>query len=354
LPSADAHLHVTILAGGEGTRFWPASRPSRPKQLLALASDRALVVDTVERARKFAPPERIRILAGAHLKSAFREVLPDFPDEGYWLEPLARGTAPVLAWAAHRVLREDPDAVLISLHADHLIRPDEALAELLPRAAELARREEILLTVAVPPDRPETGYGWIRPGALLCDEPGLRAWRVGAFAEKPDAATARAYLEAGYLWNSGIFVWPARTFLEEVREHGAEISPHLERLDLGDEEGFFEACPRISVDSAILERSSRVGAVEATFAWDDVGSWSSLPRSYPADPSGNVGLGECHLVESRDNLVWAEDGPVVLFGVEGLVVVRSGGVTVVASRDLIPRWRELMDALPPELREGTP
>lgn len=343
---------MTVLAGGEGTRFWPASRPSRPKQLLALASDRPLLVDTVERAARVVPPERIRILASGDLARAFRAVLPRFPHDGYWVEPEARGTGPALAWAAHRAFREDPEAVLVSLHADHRIHPDEALAELLPRVAALARREALLLTVAVRPDRPETGYGWIRPGASIRDEEGLRAWRVAAFEEKPDPATARAHMDAGYLWNSGIFVWSARTFLEELRAHAPELADPMERLEDDDVQGFFEACPRISVDHAVLERSGRVGAVEATFEWDDVGSWNALPRSYPADEAGNVMLGDALAVEARDNLVWAEDGPVLLFGTEGLVVVRSGGLVVVAPRERIPGWREFMDAVPDNLREG--
>lgn len=345
-------LHVLILAGGVGTRFWPASTPARPKQLLALGSERPLIVDTVERALKVAERDRIRILTGAHLVHPFQAALPQLPDSAYWVEPRARGTGPVLAWAAHQVAAQDPDGVLISLHADHLIDPDEALSALLPRAAALASDEDLLLTLAVPPDRPETGYGWIRPGEPIRDEAGLRAWRVGAFVEKPDLPTAQRYLREGYLWNSGIFVWSARRFLEEVHRHAPEIAPHLAHLDRGEVEAYFQEVSPISVDEAVLERSGRVGTVEATFRWDDVGSWASLSRARSGDEAGNVTVGETHAVQAGGNVVWAEDGPVVLFGVDDLVVVRTGGITVVARKDRSPDWKELVARLPERLREG--
>lgn len=340
-----------ILAGGTGSRFWPASTPARPKQLLALASEHPLIVDTVRRAMAMVPVERLRILTGTHLVAPFESVLPQLPRECYWVEPRARGTGPVLAWAAHRMHRDDPEAVMVSLHADHVIEPEAAFRKLLPRAAALARERDLLLTVAIPPDRPETGYGYIRPGDELSREEGLRAWRVGAFVEKPDRTRAEGYLREGYLWNSGIFIWPVGRFLDEVRHHAPEIGDHLSLLDRDEDEAFFQAVSSISVDEAVLERSGRVGTVEATFAWDDVGSWDALARTVPGDPEGNHARGKSHPVESRGCLIWAEDGPVVLFGVEDLVVVRSAGVTLVTRRDRSADLKNLLSRLPPELRD---
>lgn len=340
-----------MLAGGIGSRFWPASTPSRPKQLLALASGRPLIEDTLRRATRIAPPDRVRILTGRHLVGPFRAVLPHLPEESYWVEPHARGTGPVLAWAAHRMHREDPEAVMVSLHADHVVDPEPAFAELLPRAAALARERDLLLTVSVPPDRPESGYGYIRTGEPVADEPDLQVWRVGAFVEKPDRATAEIYVRDGYLWNSGIFIWPVARFLEEVRSHAPEIGRHLSLLDLGEDDAFFRAVPTISVDEAVLERSGRVGTVKATFRWDDVGAWDAVTRTVPGDARDNHVRGEVHPVDSDGCVVWAEDGPVVLFGVEDLVVVRSHGVTLVADRARSPDLKELLEALPPELRD---
>ncbi len=348
---APPSIHVMILAGGIGSRFWPASTPARPKQLLSLASPAPLIVDTVARARKLVEDDHLAVLTGEHLVGPFQAGLPDLPPSSFWVEPQARGTAPVLAWAAHRIFEQDPEGVMISLHADHLISPESAFVELLPRVAALAASQELLLTLAAPPDRPETGFGYIRPGAPLEAE-GLNGWRVGAFVEKPDRETAVRYLEEGYLWNTGIFVWPVRLFLDELRAHAPEVSDALIHLDRGDEEAFFSSVTPISVDRAVLERSERVATVAATFRWDDVGGWEALGRSLPADPQGNVTVGEAHLVESTNSVVWAEDGPVVLFGMQDVVVVRSGGVTFVAPRERTPELKTLLEQLPDRIRKG--
>ncbi len=356
----DPHLHIVILAGGIGSRFWPASTPTRPKQLLPLASSRSLIEDTVGRALDLVPRDRLRILAGAHLVDPFRTALEEEGHELFWIEPRARGTGPVLAWAAARLLQEDPEAVMISLHADHYISPKDSFLKLLSDAGELARSSDLLLTVAVPPDRPETGYGYLRTGEPLAspssggDGDRLKAWRLGAFVEKPDRATAEDYLRRGYLWNSGIFIWRAQRFLEEVRLHAPEIGAHLPLLERGEDELFFERVPHISVDEAVLERSGRIGTVQATFEWDDVGSWDALPRTRTGDENGNVLEGEARVVEGTENVVWAEDGPVVLFGVDGLVVARSGGVTLVTSRERAVDLKELVGRLPVHLAEPRP
>lgn len=342
-----------MLAGGVGSRFWPVSTPSRPKQLLPLATDAPLIVDTVRRARELASPDRIRILAGEHLLAPFRSVLGDLPDDAYLVEPRARGTGPVLTWAAWALREQDPDAVLVSLHSDHVVEPEDAFRDLIRDAARIAADGERLLTVAVEPDRPETGYGYIRPGAPLPAPDGVEAFEVEAFVEKPDREAASSYLERGYLWNSGIFVWKADLFLDEVRRRAPEIGELLPRLEAGDVEAFFAEAPRISVDEAVLERSDRVGTVKATFRWDDVGSWSALARTRRPDERGNVSVGPVHAVESHDVIAWSDDGtPVVLYGVEDLVVVRTDQVTLVADRSRAPHLKELLDQLPDELREG--
>ncbi len=351
---AEPPLHVLILAGGIGSRFWPASTASRPKQLLSLSGPRSLIEETVERARTLAPPERIRILTGYHLVEPIRRALPEALGRSFLVEPHARGTAPVLAWAAWLVAREDPDAIILSLHSDHLIRPPEEFTRTLRAAAQLATDQDMLVAVAVPPSRPETGYGYIRPGEPLPvseGERGLDGFRVEAFVEKPDATTARLYLEKGCLWNSGIFAWTAHRFLEEVRTHAPEVGEHLSLLEEDDAEGFFQAVSPISVDEAVLERSGRVASVRATFEWDDVGSWEALTRTRSADSEGNVTVGSVQAVESSGNIVYAEGGPVVLFGAENLVVVRTRGATFVTPRERTGDLKELFRHLSEELRD---
>ena len=317
----------------------------RPKQLLPLASPRALIEDTVEHARALAPDERIRILAGEHLAAPFRRVLPDLPASAYLVEPQARGTCPVLAWAAWELARLDPEAVLVSLHSDHLIRPLHAFQDTVVAAAEVARTLEMLVTVGIQPDRVETGYGHIQPGVDIDAPAGADAFRVAAFHEKPDAETARRYVDAGYLWNSGIFVWKASVFLEEVRRHAPEVAAHLPLLEREGPEAFFSAVPVCVVDTAVMERSDRVACVRATFAWDDVGSWEALARTRDADASGNVIVGEGRAVEGNRNVIFAEGGRVVLFGVDDMVVVRSGDTTLVVPRKRAADLKTLLKSL---------
>lgn len=343
-------LRVVILAGGSGTRFWPASTPGHPKQLLPLAGPRPLVAETVERVLPLGGVEALRVLASRELLPALRGALPGLPEGAFRAEPQPKGTGPVLVQAAVEAVREDPEAVLVSVHADHLIEPPEAFRTLLRGAVEVARSTGRLLTVAVPPDRPETGYGYLLPGAPL--EPvagGVPAREVVRFVEKPDAATAARYLEEGYLWNSGIFVWRADAFLEEVRLRAPALAEALPLLEAGDVEGFYARVPTVAVDPAVLETSRRVATVEATFRWDDVGSWEALARTRATDAAGNAAVGTVHAVECRDTLAWSDEGPVVLWGVEGLVVVRSHGVTLVMPRERSPHLKELLSRLPPEV-----
>ncbi|MGD2047104.1 MAG: sugar phosphate nucleotidyltransferase [Gemmatimonadota bacterium] len=344
--SADGHVWVVVLAGGIGSRFWPVSTPERPKQLLPLASERPLIADTMDRARALVGADNIRILAGEHLAAPFRAALTGVPDATYWIEPKARGTGPVLAWAARRLVDLDPDAVMVSLHADHLIEPLDAYRETVDAAVEVAARDELLVCVGVVPDRVETGYGHIEPGAEI-EVAGARAFRVEAFHEKPDAETARRYVDAGYLWNTGIFVWKASVLLEEIERHAPDISAHLPLVDQSDE-AFFDSVPVSVIDRAVMERSERVATVAATFTWDDVGSWEALSRTREPDASGNVTIGEAHPVDSTGNVVFSEEGSVVLFGVDDLVVVRTGGTTLVMPRERAPDLKKLLVRLEDE------
>lgn len=317
---------AVVLAGGVGSRFWPASRPSRPKQLLPLGTDRPLIADAVERASRLAGSDRTVVVAGSHLIAPFREVLPDLSAENFLVEPEARGTGPALAWAAHEISRRDPEAVMVSLHADHLIEPPEAFLDTVGRAVDAAG-DGRLLCLGIEPTRPETGYGYIRVG----NEIGPGVYEAEEFVEKPDAETARSYVESGaHLWNSGIFVWRAADLLSAIRRLAPEI--RLECLEAGDVAEFFHTSGPIAVDVAVMERSGRVGVVASSFRWDDVGGWNALHRTWPADEQNNVVYGPAEVVEATDNVVWSEDGSVTLFRVRDLVVVHSGDHTFVTTR----------------------
>ncbi|HEX6747139.1 MAG TPA: sugar phosphate nucleotidyltransferase [Longimicrobium sp.] len=354
-PPPVPHLWTVILAGGVGSRFWPVSTPARPKQLLPLASERPLIRDTVDRIVPLVPQERLRILTGAHLADPILATLPELGPGNLLLEPAARGTAPVLAWAAAEIERRDPDAVMVSLHSDHVIHPPEAFRALIARAAELAAGHRRLFTIGAVPTRPETGYGYVRLGAELpapADAPrGEPGYEVARFVEKPDRATAEGYVASGeYLWNTGLFVWRASDLLDEIERVSPELAELVPIVREGGMEEFFARAPTISVDNAVLERSDRVGVVRATFAWDDVGAWDAVARTRGIESPGNCLVGEAYAVDAAGTTIYAEDGPVVAFGVEDLVIVRTHGITFVAHRDRSPDLKALLAELPEQLR----
>lgn len=346
----DGALWAVVLAGGIGSRFWPVSTPRRPKQLLALAGDDALIVQTVRRIEPVVPVERVRVLTGEGLVEPIRSVLPGLTGESFLVEPRARGTAPVLAWAAHELVARDPDALMVSLHADAMIEPAAAFVGLVEETAAFARAHDRLYTIGVAPDRPETGYGYIRLGEPL--DAALGAFEVDSFVEKPDRATAEDYLRGGrHLWNSGIFLWKAAFFLEQIRRFTPELAELLPLLDDGDVAGFFERAPNLSVDQGVLERSDAVAVVRSRFRWDDVGAWDAVARTLAADDAGNVAHGAVHAVDAERSIAWSDAGDVVLFGVRDLVVVRTGDVTLVMPRDRAADLKTLLERLPDRLRE---
>ena len=343
----DNRTWVVVLAGGIGSRFWPVSTLERPKQLLPLVDDAPLINDTIDRARSLVPDERIRVLAGEHLVEPFRSSLPNFPADSYLCEPLARGTAPALAWAAWHIAQIDPDAVMVSLHADHIIRPHEAFLETVTAAVDVVLRHDLLVCIGTVPDRIEVGYGHVEPGERLDADGGLKAYRVRAFHEKPDRETAHRYVEAGHLWNTGIFAWKARTLLEEIEQHAPEIHRHIPLLE-ENAEAFFKVVPTSVIDRAVVEQSERFAVLGATFIWDDVGNWEALARLHLSDAQGNVIVGAGQAVESSDNVVFTDQGSVVLFGIENLVVIRTEDRTVVLPRERAADLKELLEQLDSE------
>jgi mannose-1-phosphate guanylyltransferase len=340
--SLDAY--AVILAGGSGTRFWPASTPHHPKQFLPLASDTPLLVETVERAEALVGRDRIRIVSGAVLADSTRRVLPDLTEDQFLFEPRARGTGPALTWASHELLGLDEGATLISMHADHRIEPFEAFQEATALAVGTARSGR-LCCLGVRPSRAETGYGYVHLGRDLAP----RVYRVDAFVEKPDEQTAEAYVRSGeYLWNTGIFVWRAADFLTAVEQHSPEIAVGLPHMRGGDVAAFFERVETISVDVSVMERAERIATVEAGFDWDDVGVWNAVARTREQDASGNTAIGLARFGQASDNIVWTDRVRATLLGVSGLVVVEAHGELLVTTRELAPRLNELRAALKQE------
>jgi mannose-1-phosphate guanylyltransferase len=341
---------AVILAGGVGSRFWPVSTPSRPKQLLPLATSEPLLVDALARLAPLVPPARTLVLTNAGLVDAIAALAPDVPAENIIAEPRPAGTAAALAWAAHEIARRPGggrDAVMISVHADWAVRDAEGFRRALSLAAGAAEREHALVTVGIVPDRPDVGFGYIQPGDSL----GPQLSRVARFVEKPGAARAEEMVREGFLWNSGIFVWRAADFLDELTALTPEVAPHL-AAHADDMAGFFAAVTSgISVDVGVLERSNRILVVAGSFGWDDVGTWAALRRVRPRDGAGNAVTGTVHALDAHDNVVHAERNAVVLYGVTNLVVVCTDGLTLVTTVDRASDLKSLIASLPPSMRD---
>lgn len=337
---------AVVLAGGVGSRFWPLSTPSRPKQLLPLVGNESLLADTLARMAPLVPPSRTLVLTNAGLVDAIARLIPDLPRGNIIAEPRPAGTTAALAFAATEIVRrEGDDPVMICVHADWAVSNPDVYRRRLAQAADLAVRHSALVTVGIVPTRPETGFGYIQPGAVVDGD----ARRVERFVEKPDRATAERMVKEGYLWNSGIFVWRAKDLIDEIRALTPEVAP---ALDTGaDIDRFFSAAKSIAVDIGVLERSARVMVLPGDFGWDDVGTWASLKRVRRLDASGNASNGDVHAVESRGNVVHAEGNTVVLYGVSDLVVVTRDGLTVVTTVDRAADLKHLVESLPATVRD---
>jgi mannose-1-phosphate guanylyltransferase len=340
-----------ILAGGVGSRFWPLSTPARPKQLLPLMDSDPLLVNTLHRLAPIIPDEHTLVLTTESLRDAISAAAPSLPADNIITEPRPVGTAGALAWAASEIQRRaGDDAVMICLHSDWAIGDDNAFREALISAERVAISERALVTVGVVPTRADPGFGYIQPG----DKTETGALEVRRFVEKPTRERAEWMLHQGYLWNSGIFVWRVGDFLEEIRALTPEVSHALaEAGDTHDADRFFSAVVPVSVDVGVLERSSRVRVLPGDFGWDDVGTWGALRRVKPEDETGNVTSGRVYAVASVGNVVHAEDGTVVLYGVNDLVVVTKAGITLVTTTDRSAELKALVESLPQELREQT-
>lgn len=339
---------AAVLAGGSGTRFWPLSTPGRPKQMLPLAADdMPLLVQAVHRLEGLIPPDRVIVVTAARLIEETRRLLPRVPPQQILAEPKAASTGPALAWATHEIQRREPNATILSMHADWWVGDVPGFQACAGRAIAAAEQHDALVTVGVVPSRPDTSYGYVEPGGPL-DE-GVTA--VLRFTEKPNAVRAAQLVQGGALWNSGLFAWTPERFRTEAEEHAPELSAGFPQLDAGDVPGFFAAVTPIAVDVSHYERSKRVVCVAGDFQWDDVGTWAALHRVREPDGQRNVIIGRAFARQSIDTTVWSEDGVVVVDGVKGLVVVRANGVTLVTTRERAADLKELLAELPEDLRD---
>ena len=356
-----SNVHAVILAGGSGTRFWPASRRHTPKQLLPLAgkSDEPLIAATVRRIEPLVPADRVWISTGTSLVDATVKALPKVPRSHFIAEPVARNTAPCIGWASATIARADPEAIVMVLPADHYIANEAGFRDALGTAVRAAE-EGYIATVGIVPTRPETGYGYIEVGAPVSE--GVKA--VSRFVEKPSRERAEQFLAEGkYLWNGGMFFFRAGVMKAAIAEHLPALAAGLDRIDEAAARGqegsvlgeVFPTLPSISIDHGVMEKAKRIAVVPGDFGWNDVGSWQTTWEMSEKDAQGNSVPDGTVVVDAKNNLVrdlttaankgvgktkrWA------VIGVDDLVIVETDDAVLVVPRERAQDVRAAVDAL---------
>lgn len=351
-------LYPVIMAGGSGTRFWPLSRHLFPKQLLRIGGEHTLIQQTMRRVLGCAPAANVLISTNAAQADLIRGQLVDWKEEitnGFLLEPEGRNTAPAIALAALEVLTRDPDGLMLVVPADHVVTGQRDFEAAVQLASQLAM-EDYLVTFGIKPIRPETGYGYIKPkgNALLGKRGKLRGYLVQQFVEKPNAAKAAQYLKAGhYFWNSGMFVWRAATILEEIGLHQPAIAISMDRIKKLKMEGaskqliddIYRQIMPISIDTGVMEQSSKAAVVPVAFKWSDVGSWGSLDEVAEKNKAGNVVTGRVIDLESTHSIVYADRRVVATIGLEDMVVVDTPDATLVCPKSRAQDVKKVVDIL---------
>lgn len=349
--------YVVIMAGGQGTRFWPRSRRRVPKQLLAITGRRSLLQETARRLRPLFSWSHMLVVTTADHAAAVRRQLPRIPAAQILVEPMGRNTLPCIALAAEWIAARGGDALMAVVPADHVIKDSRGLRATLAAALQLAARRACLVTIGIRPTRAETGYGYVESGPSIAADAGAAHW-VRRFHEKPSAAVAKRYAASGrHLWNSGMFVWRVSVFAAAAQRcvpavqaalHGiwqtrAGLAQRVRRV--------YRRLPSVSVDVAIMQPiaggrgTPRVAVVPAAFDWSDVGSWAAVPEVWGCDADGNAVLGKIVSIDTADSIIYSPDRLVALVGINDLIVVDSPDALLICRRDRAQDVRKITEAL---------
>ncbi|HEY5562301.1 MAG TPA: mannose-1-phosphate guanylyltransferase [Clostridiaceae bacterium] len=350
-------IAVVIMAGGKGERFWPKSRIKLPKQLLCLTDDgKSMIQLTVERLKTLVAVANIYIATGQEYASIISEQLPQVPTENIIVEPMGKNTAACIGLAAIHVHKKDPEAVMIVLPSDHLIKEEEKFIKSLNFAVDVAERGENIVTIGINPTYAETGYGYINFKDEIEEHNGIKLLKVEKFVEKPNLVTAEEYLATGkYLWNSGMFIWKVSTILSDIKKFMPnlykaleEIKKHLDGADV--EELLYKVystLESISVDYGILEKSDSIMMIAGDFGWDDLGVWSSLDRIRKTDVNGNVIEGNVINLDTMNCIIEGSNKLIATIGLEEIVIVDTEDAILICKKDRCQDIKTLLNQIKP-------
>ncbi|MDO4950222.1 MAG: mannose-1-phosphate guanylyltransferase [Bacteroidales bacterium] len=333
--------HLVIMAGGKGSRFWPMSTTDYPKQFLdILGCGRTLLQLTMDRFQGICPMENVWVVTSGSYAGIVRQQLPEVQEDHILSEPCRRNTAPCIAYVSWKIKKKCPKANLVVTPSDHLVLNTTEFQRLIGSALSYTDESDAIVTLGLRPNRPETGYGYIEADTTRPSVSNKEIFRVDAFKEKPDLATARKYIEKDYYyWNSGIFVWNVNTIVNSIRVYAPNIANVFERLlpffftereqEMVDKE--FPLCENISIDYAVMEKAEEIFVMPASIGWSDLGTWSSLQSNMDKDHDGNVTIGEnIQMFESRNCMVHTtEERKVVIQGLDGYIVAEKNNTLLI-------------------------
>lgn len=355
-----ASLYVLVLAGGSGERFWPLSRKTRPKQLLALFGKETLLEATLRRLEGLTPKQNILILTNSDQEAGVRKLAKSLPPENIVAEPAKRDTAAAIALGVGWIAARDPHATMVVLPADHLIQDVAGFHTTMRTAVAAARQSGELVTIGIQPTWACPGFGYIELGPqfrMKTDDGGPAVNEVKRFREKPNAELAEQFLRQGnFRWNAGMFIWTIPAILTALRRHAPDLATFVSRLHAGEDfpkmlQDQFPSLPKISIDYAVMERAARVLVVESAFDWDDVGSWTAIAKYLPERSPTNVANAEINTVDAHDNLVFTSTKRrIALLGVSDLIVVDTPDALLVCHRHDAEKIKHLVAKVPPELQ----
>lgn len=355
-------IHAVIMAGGSGTRFWPASRKSYPKQFLKIGGDQTLIQSTASRVSGLVDPSRTLVVTNCALKKLVHQQIPELPIDNVIGEPCKRDTAPCVALAAAIALHSDPEAIQVVMPSDHVIGTDQQFQQAVQLAAGLVESDPSrIVTFGIQPTYPSDAFGYIhRDSASQISAPSgapdvAKSFAVKQFKEKPSVDVAKEYVQTGeYYWNAGIFVWKAKTILDAIAQHAPAMMDPIEKIAsaVGTDqfvaalEEYFPTIDPISIDYAVMENYPNVAVVEAPFNWDDVGNWTSLSRLIQPDENQNVASGNHLSIDCNGMIVQCDPNHVVVtVGLEDAIVVQTPDATLVANRNQEEKIRQVVKEL---------